>query len=246
MIEINYIPNLPQITFRNGAYEGIVMHSTAVYGDTALGERQYECSHYENAFVHAFSDPHSSIETANPNFIAYGAGPTANQRYLHSELCQVKNDGSQKATDDFKASYGNWINYAAQRLYDRKLGVTCACKEGTGTVWQHKNVTEWLGGSTHVDPMDYLDTWSVTWEQVINDIKKKYEELQTMDELLKKIEALTARTVELEKGCLKTVAPAWFVQEFGSADLNGNIHDPTGDENFWRTIAVVLRAVKTT
>jgi N-acetylmuramoyl-L-alanine amidase CwlA len=182
MIEQNYIPNLPQIPFRNGVgqFEGIVMHSTAVYGDSALGERNYECSHYQDAFVHAFSDPHSTIETANPNFIAYGAGPTANQRYLHSELCQVKNDGSDQSKADFKASYDNWVNYAAQRLYDRKLGVTCACKEGTGTVWQHYNVTEWLGGSTHVDPMDYLVTWGVTWEQVIADIQAKYKELEEM------------------------------------------------------------------
>jgi N-acetylmuramoyl-L-alanine amidase CwlA len=180
MIETNLIPNLPQIPFRNGVYEGIVMHSTAVYGDSALGERNYECSHYQDAFVHAFSDPHSTIETANPQYIAWGAGQIANQRYLHSELCQVKNDGSQKATDDFKASYGNWIEYAAQRLYDRKLGVTCACKDGTGTVWQHYNVTEWLGGSTHVDPMDYLSTWHITWEQVIADIQAKYRELEEM------------------------------------------------------------------
>src|SRR5258708_6818952 len=98
MIEQSYIPNLPQLPFRSGAYEGIVMHSTAVYGDSALGERNYECSHYADAFVHSFSDPHSTIETANPQFVAWGAGPVANQRYLHSELCQVRNDGSQKAT----------------------------------------------------------------------------------------------------------------------------------------------------
>lgn len=180
MIEQNYIPNLPQIPFRNGvgAYEGIVMHSTAVYGDSALGERNYECSHFADAFVHAFSDPHSTIETANPQFIAWGAGEIANQRYLHSELCQVKNDGSDKAKVDFKASYTNWIEYASQRLFDRKLGVTCACKEGTGTVWQHYNVTQYLGCSTHVDPMDYLSTWNVTWEQVIADIEAKYKELE--------------------------------------------------------------------
>lgn len=180
MIEQNYIPNLPQIPFRTGKYEGIVMHSTAVYGDNAINERNYECSHYKEAFVHAFSDPHSTIETANPAFIAWGAGQVANYRYLHSELCQVTNDGSDKAKADFKASYENWINYAAQRLYDLKLGVTCACKEGIGTVWQHFQVTEWLGDSTHIDPMDYLVTWSVTWEQVILDIQTKYKELEEM------------------------------------------------------------------
>jgi N-acetylmuramoyl-L-alanine amidase CwlA len=239
MIEINLIPNLPQIPFRTGVghYEGIVMHATAVYGDNSIIERSYECAHFKDAFVHAFSDPHSTIEVANPNYIAWGAGQVANYRYLHSELCQVKNDGSDKAKADFKASYDNWINYAAQRLYDRKLGVVCACKEGTGTVWQHYNVTQWLGDSTHVDPMDYLTTWAITWEQVIADIQNKYKELGQMDEIL-------ARLKVLEDASEKIAAPTWFVAEFGSADLKGLISEPSKSLEYWQTVATILRAVK--
>lgn len=237
MIEYNYIPNLPLIPFRYGSYEGIVMHATAVYGDTALNQRDYESTHYNEAFVHAFSDKLSTLEIASTNHVAYGAGHVANLRYLHSELCQVKNDGTQQATDDFKASYCNWIDYAAQRLFDRKLDVIPATPDGKGTVWQHYDVTKYLGGSNHTDPMDYLNTWSVTWEQVISDIQNKYKELEKMEEVL-------ARLTALEKECEKAAAPEWFVKEFGSGNLNGLIDTPTKTKEFWETLAVVLRAVK--
>ncbi|MFB9329643.1 glycoside hydrolase family 73 protein [Paenibacillus aurantiacus] len=36
-------------------------------------------------------------------------------------------------------------------------------------------------------------------------------------------------------------APAWFVQEFGSDDLDGVIQQRSGSLEFWRTLAVVLR-----
>lgn len=36
-------------------------------------------------------------------------------------------------------------------------------------------------------------------------------------------------------------APDWFVQEFGSADLNGLILDPKLSIEGWRTLAIALR-----
>lgn len=238
-IIVNYIPNLPHEEFRHGhgAYEGMVMHSTAVYGDSDIGERNYECTHYPDAFVHSFSDPHGTLEVADPAYIAYGAGHAANQRFLHAELCQVKNDGTQAANDLFQASYANWINYAAQRLYDRKLGVTPAQPDGTGTLWQHKNVSDWLGDSDHVDPMDYLITWNITWEQVIADVQTKYKELETMDQVLARLAALEEKVKVLDK----TPPPDWFIIEFGSHVLDGIVNDLTGDADFWRDTAIILR-----
>lgn len=245
MIKQEYIPSLPQIPYRKGygQYEGIVLHSTAVFNDTAERERTFESSTYQSAFVHAFSDSKGTIETADPNYISWGAGHVANYRYLNSELCQVRNDGSQAATDDFQASYGNWIEYAATKLYERKLGVTAARPDGLGTCWQHWNVSQWLGDSDHVDPMDYLVTWGVTWEQVIADIQTKYGELAQVDELLKKIEELSGKIGVLETAAANIAAPDWFVKELGSADLGGLISEPSKPELYWEAVATILRAV---
>jgi N-acetylmuramoyl-L-alanine amidase len=106
------------------------------------------------------------------------------------------------------------------------------------TIFTHKGVVGWKDC-----PLPWVKN-PAEFERFKITVNTKLEELRMIDELTKKLEELAARTAELEKGCLKTVAPAWFVTEFGSADLNGQIHEPTGDENFWRTIAVVLRAVK--
>lgn len=99
------------------------------------------------------------------------------------------------------------------------------------TVFTHKGIVGWKDC-----PLPWVQnpTEFERFKQLVN---TKLMELKQMDELL-------ARVAELEKGCMKTVAPIWFVTEFESADLNGLIHEPTGDENFWRTIAVVLRSVK--
>lgn len=243
MIIKNYIPGLPCIPYRGGvgAYEGIVLHSTDNNGDSALGERNFESRTFQKAFVHSFSDKLMTLEVADPNYICYGAGNVANQRFLSAELCQVLNDGSREAQYAFRESYANWIEYAATKLYDRKLGVLGAAPDGTGTVWQHAQVSRFLGGTNHSDPMPYLETWGVTWTKVLDDIYDKYKELEELDELKKMVAELALRTEALEKGCMKTAAPQWFVDEFGSADLNGLIHDPMGDENFWRCIAVGLR-----
>lgn len=46
------------------------------------------------------------------------------------------------------------------------------------------------------------------------------------------------QALEAEQAML---APAWFVQEFGSDDLGGVIQLKSGSLEFWRTLAVVLR-----
>lgn len=72
---------------------------------------------------------------------------------------------------------------------------------------------------------------------------KKYDEEvdKVLEDLKKKIEGLSKEIQELKK---LIPAPKWFVEEFGSADLDGLIHDPKFTSEGWRAIAVALRAIK--
>jgi N-acetylmuramoyl-L-alanine amidase CwlA len=169
-IERNLMPNLPQTPYRNGVgqYEGVVLHATANNGDTADGERNYEVTHWQNAFVHFFCDYSKVLQVADTQFVAWGAGGIANKRYVHIELCQTVNDDTPEARKKFDAAYKNWIWVAAYLLYQRKLGVTPA------TLWSHHRVTKELGGTTHCDPDDYLATWGKSWENVQNDVLYMY------------------------------------------------------------------------
>ncbi|MNP17656.1 hypothetical protein D3C76_1100940 [compost metagenome] len=54
-------------------------------------------------------------------------------------------------------------------------------------------------------------------------------------------EILDKRITKLEE---KVSAPAWFVEEFGSADLNGMISYPSFTTEGWRTLAVAMRVKK--
>lgn len=66
---------------------------------------------------------------------------------------------------------------------------------------------------------------------------------RVLQELQKKITALEKKVAELEKKQEPIPAPAWFVREFGSADLGGLINDPDGKKlpETWEAIALAAR-----
>ncbi|UJF35008.1 peptidoglycan recognition protein family protein [Paenibacillus hexagrammi] len=172
---VDWIPGLPQIPYRNGIgeWEGVVMHQTANPNDTARSERAYEASTFQNAFVHEFIDPNEIIQVANPDYMAYGAGSQANPRFIHLELC------SANSQDEFNRSFDRWCQRAAYFLSQRSLGVIPAKADGTGTLWSHDEVSRWLGGTTHTDPIEYLASWGKTWQDVIDSVQEQYTDIVT-------------------------------------------------------------------
>lgn len=168
------IPGLPKVLFLNGKYEGVIAHSTAVYGDTDEGERSYESRNWKDAYVHFFIDYDSITQVADTNFRCWGAGAKANPKYLSVELCQVKNDGTKSALQKFNASYDRYVWLLAKLLYDRKLGVI-----DEKTLWSHNSVSEHLGGTNHTDPIAYLAEWGITWTDFVKTVKGKYDIMAT-------------------------------------------------------------------
>lgn len=168
-ITVSLIPGLPQTPFRNGvgAYEGVVAHATDNYEDTDTGERNYEANGaWKNAFVHFFVDDDSITQSADTNYLAWGAGPSANPRFLHVELCQTRDE--QK----FQAAYLKYCVLIAKLLADRNLGVSFK-----GTLWGHLEITNTLGGTTHTDPWGYLASHGKSKDQFITDVTWWYDEL---------------------------------------------------------------------
>jgi N-acetylmuramoyl-L-alanine amidase CwlA len=170
-VTINWIPGLPEKPYRAGVglFEGVVMHQTATPGDSAASERAYESQHFNEAFVHEFIDPAQILQVANPAYLAYGAGHFANKRFIHLELC------SAKTREQFEQSFDRWCQRAAIHLAARKLGVSNAQPSGTGTLWGHFQVSKYLGGTDHTDPVDYLKQWGKTWDSVLERVSLHYE-----------------------------------------------------------------------
>ena len=64
-ITINLIPGVPNEPYDARRYVGVVAHSTANNGDSADGERNYESTAWQNAFVHFFVDDQKILQVAD-------------------------------------------------------------------------------------------------------------------------------------------------------------------------------------
>lgn len=170
-VEYNYISKLPKINYRYSRPEGVVAHETANSSSTIFGEISYMASNYKNAFVHAFVDDSNVIEIHPTNYIAWGAGRFANERFIHVELVRVH------SFDKFARSINNYANYIATLLYQYDLGVTSAESSGKGTLWSHKAVSNYLGGTTHIDPHGYFAQWGYSWAEFVDLVADKYNNM---------------------------------------------------------------------
>jgi hypothetical protein len=175
VVKLEWIPGLPKIPFLKGVgkYEGVVIHYTASPNDTAQMEADHEKKHWRDAFVHEFIDPVEIIQVADPEYKSWGAGERANDRFIHLELCDADNQS------DFDISFEKITLRAAEYLYNHQLGVTPAKADGTGTLWGHMDVSNYLGFTNHTDPVAYLAKWGKTWDNVISSVTEKYNTLMS-------------------------------------------------------------------
>ncbi|MEB9905417.1 N-acetylmuramoyl-L-alanine amidase [Bacillus anthracis] len=157
------IPDLPKQPYRNGvgAYEGVVAHSTATLEAPAINIQKYESRTWRSAFVHYAVDWNETIQIADTKYIAYGAGPGANKRFVHVELCETRD------YEKFKRSYDKYVKLLAKILRDRGLSV----EKG---LWTHYDVTKYLGGTDHEDPLDYLRSHGVSEAQFRVEVLRAY------------------------------------------------------------------------
>lgn len=167
-----FIPGLPQIPYRNGIgnYEGVVCHATDNYNDSALNERNYEANgNWKNAFVHYFVDDTTIIQVADENYQSWGCGHAGNERFVNIELCQTYD------ANKFNEAYSRYIWLIAKLLHEKGLGVI----DGK-TLVSHDWVTKNLGGTTHSDPIAYLNSFGITWEEHINKVSGAYKSMDAV------------------------------------------------------------------
>ncbi|XLP22328.1 N-acetylmuramoyl-L-alanine amidase [Bacillus toyonensis] len=157
------IDGLPKTPYRygGGAYEGVVAHSTATPEAPAINIQKYESRTWRSAFVHYAVDWNETIQIADTKYIAYGAGPGANKRFVHVELCETRD------YEKFKRSYDKYVKLLAKILKDNNLSV----EKG---LWTHYDVTKNLGGTDHEDPLDYLRSHGVSEAHFRADVKRAY------------------------------------------------------------------------
>ena len=150
--------------------EGVVIHASANPNASIDSEISYMAKNYKNAFTHAWAGHDKIIEIANTNYPCWGAGGVANKRFVQIEMTEDKRlTKQQKIQVVDHAAY--WA--AVQLVY---YGLPCTdASKGSGTVWGHTHVTKYLGGTTHTDPIAFLRSLGLTWDDVYKQTKRYYD-----------------------------------------------------------------------
>lgn len=152
-------------SFEQSAYKtsdskprGIIIHDTGVDDSTIQSEVNYMVQNYDEKgiFVHSFIDDATILRIADENYEAQGAGAKANPYYIQFELTH----GTSQ--DSFAKQLANAAYYTAYMLKKYDLPVTLGQENSDGTIWIHEMVSNYLGGTDHVDPTDY-------WSESAND-----------------------------------------------------------------------------
>lgn len=169
--EEDYSSYFPKYGYRNGVGkpEGIIVHDTANDRSTIEGEISYMKNNYQSAFVHGFINGQRIIETQPTDYLAWGAGPIANERFIHIELVHVH------SKEDFARQMNNMADYAATNLQYYGLAPDSAEYDGRGTVWTHDAVSRFLGGTDHTDPHGYLKQHGYSFDELYDLINEKYQ-----------------------------------------------------------------------
>ncbi|KRK96941.1 N-acetylmuramoyl-L-alanine amidase family 2 protein [Secundilactobacillus odoratitofui DSM 19909 = JCM 15043] len=150
----NVWSGFPKNAYRHGVGkpEGVVVHETANPNSTIYNEIAYMKANYNNAFVHSFVDATHIIDIANTNYLAWGVGFPGNARFVQFEQVEVHS----KSAFAHEVSNAAW--YTAYLLHQYGLKPNRADYDGKGTVWSHRAVAKYLGGSDHTDPVGYYST----------------------------------------------------------------------------------------
>lgn len=175
-IEKRYFKITPTKHYRYGKPEGVCLHFTANYKSTLDSELAYMARNVKNAFVQGYVDANHCVECANPDMGAYGAGSKANGRFIHIELCVAHDQVS------FERSFDRYCWMAAYYLRKYNLPLIAAKINGSGTLWTHWHVTNYLGGTTHTDPFNYLKKWGIDVNDLYTRVAKHYNELGEITE----------------------------------------------------------------
>lgn len=166
----SFVPGLPKTFYMNGycGYIGVCAHSTGNdKNESAYNEREWTVKNWSNAFGHIFCDSEVTLQIADINYKAYGAGKYSNKLHVHIELCH------QQTQEKFDKAYANWIYAMAYVLFKKNLPVV----DGR-TLVSHAWVSKNLGGTDHVDPDPYLNKWGKTWADVVADTHKAWCKLK--------------------------------------------------------------------
>lgn len=145
----------------------IVAHSTATTNAPAKNVASYFKNNWRTSetYTQLVIDDNDCYLVGDLDFVAWGAGYTANHASpVQIELCEF--------TDKDRAikAYKNFVN--TLRYYAKVYDLPCELDNGTGAgIKTHNYLSRVTRETSHTDPLTYLQTIGISYEQFKNDIK---------------------------------------------------------------------------
>jgi len=221
----------------------ITIHNTGNPSSSAQNERSWltNSANDRTASYHIVVDEHGAIECIPLTENAWHAGDgsgllSGNRTSIGIEICE---------SGDYARTIRNAAELAADMLMERGWGID-----------RLKRHYDWSG---KICPRLMYDNgkwsgWQLFKEHVAEAMRRERKdetmsgvETAALERFETALEELGRRVAELEAKVnamaeVKIAAPQWFVQEFGSGDLDGLLHEPKLTYEGWRVLAVSMRA----
>jgi N-acetylmuramoyl-L-alanine amidase CwlA len=216
-----------------GRPEGIVIHETAEPTWTAASGAQHFMNEWKTkqTYVQSLVDSGAIINIGSNDYQTWGTGAVANKRFISIELCETTNQ------TNFIKSVNNLAYYTATLLRQYNLKPDLATNDGFGTVWSHYDVTHYLGGTDHSDPVGYFAAHGYDMNQFYALVQSWYGKL---GKVKAKASAKNANVIKLGATSSVYAGPSTNYKKVrtlkkGSAWKYASVHVTRGQ--FWFQIA---------
>lgn len=165
---------------------GCELHETDTLNATALNEIGYENNGYHGSNAHIFIDDISIRQCIPFNEIGWGAGTTANSKYIHVELCHF--DDSERFQEVWKRAV--WLFAKLEKEIIKVKAIT------NYNLPSHADTSMWWKETDHTDPIEYFAQHGKT----VADFRK---DVQTLMDGCTIIQTTTTTTVNNIKESIK-------------------------------------------
>jgi len=133
--------------------QGGVIHCTADPGATAENEFNYFNSAYRGASAHAFVDNNTILQVIPWDEVAWGSGPTSNNKFWQVEMCMPYSHDE---------AYFNEVWNRAVWLYAYLFNEYGILQVTNDNLMSHYEVSRLWGETTHTDPVAYFAEYGKT------------------------------------------------------------------------------------
>lgn len=177
VIEQKIMPGLPNYSLKSSRY--IIAHDSGNAAnngpDSLERELSFMARNKANAFVsHWVGCGGRIVQVAPVGKLQYGCGPIGNPYcYAQVELARTNNK------ETFKKDYAAYVWLLRKLAKDAGLPIKLD-EKGYG-IKTHRWISYNLGGTDHVDPYGYLNSFGISEEQFKKDIENGIEEEEEMD-----------------------------------------------------------------